>query len=187
MSRIGKLPVQIPAGVQVTVDDKNHTVVVKGKLGELRQKVNPDIKVEVENNQLKVSRPTDDKAHRSLHGLYRALIANMVKGVSEGFTIKPDMVGVGYRATSQGQLLDISVGYSHNILMELPKEVQVNVVTEKRSNPIITLTSCDKQLLGQVAAKIRSFRAPEPYKGKGIKFVDEVLRRKAGKTASSSK
>ena len=139
MSRIGKLPVQIPAGVQVTVDDKNHTVVVKGKLGELRQKVNPDIKVEVENNQLKVSRPSDDKIHRSLHGLYRALIANMVKGVSEGFTIKQEMVGVGYRATSQGQLLDISVGYSHNILMELPKEVQVNVVTEKRSNPIITL------------------------------------------------
>ena len=185
MSRSGKLPVQIPAGVQVTVDDKNHEVVVKGKLGELRQKVNPDIKVEVEDNNIKVSRPTDDKQHRSLHGLYRALIANMVKGVSEGFSIKQEMVGVGYRATSQGQLLDISVGYSHNILMELPEEVKVNVVTEKRANPIITLTSCDKQLLGQVAAKIRSFRAPEPYKGKGIKFVDEVLRRKAGKTASS--
>ncbi|MBR4267732.1 MAG: 50S ribosomal protein L6 [Bacteroidales bacterium] len=187
MSRIGKLPIQIPAGVQVTVDDKNHSIVVKGKLGELRQKVNPDIKVEVEENTLKVSRPSDDKMHRSLHGLYRALIANMVKGVSEGFTIKQEMVGVGYRATSQGQLLDISVGYSHNILMELPEEVKVSVVQEKRANPIITLTSCDKQLLGQVAAKIRSFRAPEPYKGKGIKFVGEVLRRKAGKTASSSK
>ncbi len=185
MSRIGKLPVQIPAGVQVTVDDKEHVVVVKGKLGELRQKVNPNIQVKVEDNALKLTRPNDQKENRSLHGLYRALIANMVKGVSEGFTVKQEMVGVGYRATAQGQLLDIAVGYSHNILMELPEEVKVNVVTEKRSNPIITLTSCDKQLLGQVAAKIRSFRAPEPYKGKGIKFVDEVIRRKAGKTASS--
>ena len=162
MSRIGKLPVQIPSGVQVTVDDKSNTVVVKGKLGELKQKVNPNIKVEVKDGELHVSRPNDDKANRSLHGLYRALINNMVKGVSEGFTIKQEMVGVGYRATSQGQLLDIAVGYSHNILIELPSEIKVEVAQEKRANPIITLTSCDKQLLGQVAAKIRSFRAPEP-------------------------
>lgn len=187
MSRIGKLPVQIPSGVQVTVDDKTNTVSVKGKLGELKQKVNPNIKVEVKDGELKVSRPNDDKANRSLHGLYRALINNMVKGVSEGFTIKQEMVGVGYRATAQGQLLDIVVGYSHNILIELPSEIKVEVAQEKRANPIITLTSCDKQLLGQVAAKIRSFRAPEPYKGKGIKFVNEVIRRKAGKAASSSK
>ncbi len=187
MSRIGKLPVQIPSGVQVTVDDKTNTVSVKGKLGELKQKVNPNIKVEVKDGELKVSRPNDDKANRSLHGLYRALINNMVKGVSEGFTIKQEMVGVGYRATAQGQLLDIAVGYSHNILIELPSEIKVEVAQEKRANPIITLTSCDKQLLGQVAAKIRSFRAPEPYKGKGIKFVNEVIRRKAGKAASSSK
>lgn len=187
MSRIGKLPVSIPAGVQVTVDDKNHLVVVKGKLGQLQQKVNPNITVEVKDGEVKVSRPNDSKENRSLHGLYRALIANMVKGVSEGFTVKQEMVGVGYRATSQGQLLDISVGYSHNILIELPEEIKVNVVAEKRSNPIITMTSCDKQLLGQVAAKIRSFRPPEPYKGKGIKFVDEVIRRKAGKSASGSK
>lgn len=186
MSRIGKLPIQIPDGVQVTVDDKNNQVVVKGKLGELKQKVNPNIKIEIQDAQVKLSRPNDAKENRSLHGLYRALIANMVKGVSEGFTVKQELVGVGYRATSTGQLLDIAVGYSHNILMELPQEVKVEVVNEKRSNPIITLTSCDKQLLGQVAAKIRSFRAPEPYKGKGIKFVDEVLRRKAGKSASGS-
>lgn len=185
MSRIGKLPIQIPAGVQVTVDDKTNQVVVKGKLGELAQNVNPAIKVEIEDGQVKVSRPNDERENRSLHGLYRALIANMVKGVSEGFTVKQELVGVGYRASSQGQLLDISVGYSHNILMELPPEVKVEVVTEKRSNAIITLTSCNKQLLGQVAAKIRSFRAPEPYKGKGIKFVDEVVRRKAGKAAGA--
>ena len=185
MSRIGKLPVQIPSGVQVTVDDKTNTVSVKGKLGELKQKVNPNIKVEVKDGELKVSRPNDDKANRSLHGLYRALINNMVKGVSEGFTIKQEMVGVGYRATAQGQLLDIAVGYSHNILIELPAEIKVEVAQEKRANPIITLTSCDKQLLGQVCAKIRSLRKPEPYKGKGILFVGEQIRRKSGKSAGA--
>lgn len=185
MSRIGKLPIQIPAGVQVTVDDKTNQIVVKGKLGELKQNVNPDIKVSIEDGHVKVTRPSDDKTHRSLHGLYRALIANMVQGVSEGFTIQQELIGVGYRASSQGQLLDISVGYSHNILLELPSEIKVEVVTEKRANSIITLKSCDKQLLGQVAAKIRSFRAPEPYKGKGIKFIDEVIRRKAGKAAGA--
>ena len=158
---------------------------MKGKLGELKQKVNPDITIELKDGEIVVARPTDQKRHRSMHGLYRSLIHNMVVGVSEGFTVKQELVGVGYRATASGQLLDLSVGYSHNILIELPSEVKVEAVTDKRANPIITLTSSDKQLLGQVAAKIRSFRAPEPYKGKGIKFVGEVLRRKAGKSASA--
>jgi len=182
MSRIGKLPINIPSGVQVTID-KGNTVTVKGKLGELTQKVDPDIQVEVVDGQVLVTRPTDQKRHRSIHGLYRSLISNMVVGVSEGFSIKQELVGVGYRATATGQLLDISVGYSHNIVFELPSEIKVEAFTDKRANPIITLTSPDKQLLGQVAAKIRSFRKPEPYKGKGVKFVDEQLRRKAGKTA----
>lgn len=184
MSRIGKLPIQIPEGVQVKVD--NNTIVVKGKLGELTQKVNPDINVEVKDGEILVTRPTDQKRHKSMHGLYRALISNMVIGVSEGFTIKQELIGVGYRATSQGQLLDLSIGYSHNILIELPQEVKVEAVTEKRANPIITLTSPDKQLLGQVAAKIRSLRKPEPYKGKGILFVGEQIRRKAGKAAAGA-
>ena len=182
MSRIGKLPIVVPANVTVAVKSDN-TVTAKGPLGELSQKVDADITVKQEGNQLLVTRPTDQKRHRSLHGLYRALIANMVHGVSEGFTLKQELVGVGYRAEAKGQLLEMNLGFSHDVLFELPKEVTVTTVTEKRKNSIITLQCADKQLLGQVAHKIRSLRAPEPYKGKGIKFVGETLRRKAGKSA----
>ena len=182
MSRIGKAPIVIPDKVTVTVQPDN-TVVVKGPQGELSQKVDVDISVKQEGNQLLVTRPTDQKRHRAMHGLYRALIANMVTGVSEGFTTKQELVGVGFRAEAKGQLLELSLGYSHDIIFALPKEVKVTTVTEKRQNPIVTLQSADKQLLGEVAAKIRSLRPPEPYKGKGIKFVGEVLRRKAGKSA----
>ncbi|HNW50747.1 MAG TPA: 50S ribosomal protein L6 [Prolixibacteraceae bacterium] len=184
MSRIGKLPIEIPGGVTINVDE-NNVVTVKGKLGELSQKVDPEIDVKVEGNQILVQRPSDSKNHRALHGLYRALINNMVVGVSQGFENKLELVGVGYRAESQGQILTLVLGYSHHIYLQLPPEVKVEAVTDKRSNPTITLKSYDKQLLGQVTAKIRSFRMPEPYKGKGIKFVDEVIRRKAGKSASS--
>jgi large subunit ribosomal protein L6 len=184
MSRIGKLPITIPKGVEINVD-KGNVVTVKGKLGVLKQKVDPDISIEIEGEQLTVKRPSEQKRHRSMHGLYRSLINNMVVGVSEGFTVKLEMVGVGYRASTTGQQLDISVGYSHNILFEFPTEIKVDAVTEKRANPIITIASYDKHLLGQVTAKIRSYRMPEPYKGKGIKFVGEVLRRKAGKSATS--
>ena len=182
MSRIGKLPIAIPQGVTVTVKPDN-TVFVKGPKGELLQPVHKEIIVKVENQHVIVERPSDDKTHRALHGLYRALIHNMVVGVSEGYTIKQELVGVGYRANADGQVLELGLGYSHGIYFVLPKEVKVSVLNEKRSNPIITLESCDKQLIGQVAAKIRSFRKQEPYKGKGIKFVGEVLRRKAGKSA----
>jgi len=185
MSRIGKLPIAIPMGVTINIT-KDNVVVVKGKLGELQQAVDPDIKVTVENNEIVFTRPTDQKRHRAMHGLFRSLVANMVTGVSEGFVIKQELVGVGYRATATGQLLELALGYSHNIFFELPSEISVEAVTEKRSNPIITLKSVDKQLLGMVAAKIRSFRSPEPYKGKGIKFVNEVLRRKAGKAAAGA-
>ena len=184
MSRIGKLPINIPASVTVTVDNSN-VVTVKGPLGELKQKIDPDIKIEIQDNVIEVKRPTDQKRHRSVHGLSRALIYNMVLGVSEGYTIKQELVGVGYRAEARGQQLVLGLGYSHDIIIELPKEIQVEAVTEKRSNPIITLKSIDKQLIGHVAAKIRSLRAPEPYKGKGIRFVGETLRRKAGKAASA--
>ena len=184
MSRIGKLPIAIPDKVTVSVQPDN-TVVVKGPNGELSQKVDADITVKQEGNHLLVTRPTDQKRHRSMHGLYRALIANMVTGVSEGFTVNQELVGVGYRAEAKGQVLEMSLGYSHDVMIALPKEIKVTTVTEKRKNPIITLQSADKQLLGQVAAKIRSLRPPEPYKGKGIKFVGEKLRRKAGKSASS--
>lgn len=183
MSRIGKLPIEIPAGVTITVNNDN-TVVVKGKMGELSQKVDADLKVEVKDNVLEVTRPTDQKRHKAMHGLYRSLINNMVVGVSEGYTIQQEFVGVGYKAEAKGQMLEMSIGYSHDIHMLLPKEVKVEAKTERRANPIVTLTSADKQLIGQVAAKIRSLRPPEPYKGKGIKFVGEELRRKAGKSAS---
>ena len=182
MSRIGKLPIAIPAKVTVTVQADN-TVVVKGPLAELSQKVNPDITVKQEGNQLLVTRPTDQKRHRAMHGLYRKLIANMVTGVSDGFTLKQEFVGVGYRAEAKGQILEMNLGFSHVVMFELPVEVKVSAVTEKRQNSIVTLQSSDKQLLGHVAAKIRSLRKPEPYKGKGIKFVGEKLRRKAGKSA----
>jgi large subunit ribosomal protein L6 len=185
MSRIGKLPIDIPKGVTVTVD-KSNLVTAKGPQGELKQAVDIDIKVEVIDGQVHVTRPTDQKRHRSLHGLYRSLIANMVEGVSVGFTVKQELVGVGYRAEVKGQNLEMSLGYSHDILFQLPKEIKAEAVTEKRANPVITLKSADKQLIGVVAAKIRSLRKPEPYKGKGIKFVGETIRRKAGKTAAAA-
>lgn len=184
MSRIGKLPVNLPAGVTVTVSDKN-VVSVKGPLGELSQKVDPDIKVAVEGNVLTVTRPTDQPRHRSMHGLYRALIHNMVEGVSKGYEIRQELIGVGYKAEVKGQIIEFSLGFSHDIFFMLPPEVKAEVIQEKKNAPILILKSCDKQLIGQVAAKIRSFRKPEPYKGKGIRFVGEVLRRKAGKSASA--
>ena len=183
MSRIGKLPVNLPAGVTLEVSDTNR-VSVKGPLGELSQDVDKDIRVEVSDNQILITRPSDSKNHKSLHGLYRSLIANMVTGVSEGYKKELELVGVGYRAESNGQRLNLSLGYSHDVIIELPVEVTVEARTEKRSNPVITLQSIDKQLIGHVAAKIRSLRPPEPYKGKGIKFVGEQIRRKAGKSAS---
>jgi len=182
MSRIGKLPVNLPSGVTLSVGDDN-VVSVKGPLGTLSQKVDSDIKVEVENNTIILARPNDEKRLKSLHGLYRALIANMVTGVSKGYRKDLELVGVGYRAEANGQRLEMSLGFSHDIIMELPREIKVETKTERRSNPIITLSSIDKQLIGHVAAKIRSLRPPEPYKGKGIKFVGEQLRRKAGKSA----
>jgi len=181
MSRIGKLPVAIPSGVDVNI--KGNVVTVKGKLGTLTQEIDQDITVAMEDGHVIVTNPTDQKRHRSLHGLYRSLIANMVKGVSEGYKIEQELVGVGYRATNKGQMLELSLGYSHNVLVELPAEVKVTTASEKGQNPKITLESADKQLVGMVAAKIRSLRKPEPYKGKGIKFVGEILRRKAGKAA----
>ena len=185
MSRIGKLPVNLPAGVSVELLDGN-VVKVKGPLGEMCQKVDPDINVTIEDNEIKFTRPTDQPRHRSMHGLYRALVHNMVVGVSEGFTIKQELVGVGYRVAVQGQLLVFSLGYSHEIHLMLPAEVKAEVPEIKKGEtPKLVLKSCDKQLVGQVAAKIRSFRKPEPYKGKGIKFVGEQLRRKAGKTAAA--
>ena len=185
MSRIGKLPVHLTAGVTVEVLDGN-VVKVKGPLGTLSQKVDSDITVAVEGTEVKLSRPTDAPRHRSLHGLYRALIHNMVVGVSEGFTIQQELVGVGYRVEAQGQMLIFSLGYSHDIQLLLPEEIKAEAAAVKKGqNPVLVLKSCDKQLVGQVAAKIRSFRKPEPYKGKGIKFVGEQLRRKAGKSASA--
>ena len=192
MSRIGKLPVILPAGVTVDVAADN-TVRVKGPLGTLSQKVDSDIKVEVgthtdkegkEHAAVLVTRPTNQPRHRSMHGLYRALINNMVIGVSKGYEIKQELVGVGFKAEMKGNILQLGLGYSHDIAIMLPAEIQATAVTEKKGNPILTLKSIDKQLVGQVAAKIRSLRKPEPYKGKGIKFVGEVIRRKAGKSAS---
>jgi large subunit ribosomal protein L6 len=183
MSRIGILPVDIPAGVSIEVD-KDNLVTVKGPKGELTQQVDKNITVKVEDAKVTVSRSTEQKDHKAKHGLYRSLISNMVKGVSEGYTIKQELVGVGYRAEVKNGILELALGFSHDILMKMPPEIKVETVTERRSNPVITLTSVDKQLIGQVAAKIRSLRPPEPYKGKGIKFVGEQLRRKAGKAAS---
>jgi len=183
MSRVGNSPIIIPEGVNVSIEDQK--VIVKGKLGELVQKVNSLIKVVISENVITLERKSEQKENRSLHGLYRALIANMIEGTSKGFTKKLQFNGVGYRAAVQGQTLDISVGYSHNIMIDIPLEVKVAAETEKGKAPIVTLTSYDKQLLGEVAAKIRSFRPPEPYKGKGIRYIDEYVRRKAGKTAAS--
>ena len=185
MSRIGKLPVNLPTGVSAELLPGN-VVKVKGPLGEMSQKVDPDITVTIEDNQIKFTRPTDLPRHRSMHGLYRALVNNMVVGVSEGFSIRQEFVGVGYRVEAAGQLLTLSLGYSHTIQLLLPAEITAEVPQVKKGeNPVLVLKSRDKQLVGQVAAKIRSFRRPEPYKGKGIKFVGEQLRRKAGKTAAA--
>ena len=182
MSRIGKKPVEVTSGVTITVG-KDNVVSVKGPKGELKQAIDRDIVVEVKENTVVFSRPTDQIRHRAMHGLYRSLISNMVKGVTEGFKKELELVGVGYKAANQGNILDLALGYSHNILFEIPKELKVSTAQEKGKNPTITLESIDKQLLGQVCAKIRSLRKPEPYKGKGVKFVGEVLRRKAGKSA----
>jgi large subunit ribosomal protein L6 len=182
MSRIGKNPVTITNGVNVTVSREN-VVTVKGPKGELKQSIDRDIKVEVKDGKVEFVRPTDQIRHRAMHGLYRSLVNNMVKGVTEGYSKKLELVGVGFKAANQGNLLDLALGYSHNIIFEIPKELKVTTSQEKGQNPMITLESIDKQLLGQVAAKIRSLRKPEPYKGKGVKFAGEVLRRKAGKAA----
>jgi large subunit ribosomal protein L6 len=183
MSRIGKLPINLPAGVQVEVSNDN-TVTVKGPKGTLTTPVDRDITLSNADGQLVVARPTEQKRHKAMHGLYRALLNNMIVGVSEGFEHKLELVGVGYKAAMAGTTLELSLGYSHNIFLALPKEVTATALTEKGKNPIVTLTSIDKQLLGQVAAKIRSLRKVEPYKGKGVRFVGEQIRRKAGKTAS---
>lgn len=181
MSRIGKLPINIPAGVTVTVE--NSVVTVKGPKGTLTQSVDPAISVEVEGGVISVTRPDDEKQNRANHGLYRALIQNMVIGVSEGYNKVLELVGVGYRVSNQGQVLELALGYTHNIFLGLPAEIKVETKTERNQNPIIILESADKQLIGQVCAKIRSFRKPEPYKGKGVRFKGEVVRRKAGKSA----
>lgn len=182
MSRIGKQPVVVPAGVTVTVS-KDNQLTVKGPKGELKQAVDRDITIEVKDGQVLFGRPTDQIRHRAMHGLYRALVDNMVKGVTEGFKKNLELVGVGFKASNQGNLLDLSLGYSHNILFEIPKELSVKTAQEKGDNPKIFLEGIDKQLIGQVAAKLRSLRKPEPYKGKGVKYVGEVIRRKAGKAA----
>lgn len=182
MSRIGKLPINVPAGVTITVG-KDNIVTVKGPKGELSQEVNSEIKVSVDNGVLSVTRPSDEKVHRALHGLYRSLISNMIVGVSEGYRKELELIGVGYRASNAGQLLELSLGFTHNIHMMLPPEVKLETKSERNKAPLIILESCDKQLIGQICAKIRSFRKPEPYKGKGIRFVGEIIRRKSGKAA----
>jgi len=182
MSRIGNKPVDVPKGVTVTVGN-DHVLTVKGPKGELKQAIDRDIVIKVEEGKIEFSRPTNQIRHRAMHGLYRALVHNMVVGVTEGFSKQLELVGVGFKASNQGNLLDLSLGYSHNIVFDIPKELTVKTEQEKGKNPIITFTSSDKQLIGQVCAKIRSLRKPEPYKGKGVKFAGEVLRRKAGKSA----
>lgn len=183
MSRIGKLPIEIPEGVQVSISDDN-TVTVKGKLGELHQQVDPNLEIKVDDGQIVLNRANETKDVRAKHGLYRSLIANMVQGVNEGFTIVQELIGVGYKAEAKGQLLELSLGFSHNVVFQLPKEVSLEAVNERGKAPTITLKSIDKQLIGQVAAKIRSLRKPEPYKGKGIRYKGEEIRKKAGKSAA---
>lgn len=182
MSRIGKKSISIPEGVTITVGNEN-VVIVKGKKGELKQVIDRDIKVEVKDGHVSFSRPTDQIRHRALHGLYRALVANMIKGVTNGYQKRLELIGVGFKVANQGNVLDLSLGYSHNIIFEVPKELKVAATQEKGQNPIITLDGIDRQLLGQVAAKLRSLRKPEPYKGKGVRYVGEVVRKKAGKAA----
>ncbi len=182
MSRIGKKPVSVPSGVTITVG-KDNVITVKGPKGELKQEIDRDITIEVKDGVINFARPTDQIRHRALHGLYRALVNNMITGVTSGYKKDMELVGVGYKASNQGNILDLSLGYSHNIIFEVPKELKVATAQEKGQNPTITLEGSDKQLLGQVAAKIRSLRKPEPYKGKGVKYVGEFIRRKAGKAA----
>lgn len=183
MSRIGKAPINIPAGVEITVS-KSNLVTVKGQNATLTQQIDADLSVTMEDGVLTVTRPTNQKRHRAMHGLYRSLIANMVEGVSTGFKKELELVGVGYRASNQGNLLELSLGYSHPIFFSVPEEVKVTTASERGQNPKVILESADKELIGEVAAKIRAFRKPEPYKGKGVRFVGEVIRRKAGKTAA---
>ncbi|MCQ2209364.1 MAG: 50S ribosomal protein L6 [Paludibacteraceae bacterium] len=183
MSRIGKLPISIPSGVTVSV--KDNVVTVKGPKGELTQSVNPEIKMEIKDGSISFSRPSDEPEMRSMHGLYRALVNNMIVGVSQGYKKELELVGVGYRVSNQGQVIEFALGYTHNIFLQLPKEIKIETKSERNQNPLVILESCDKQLLGQVCAKIRTFRKPEPYKGKGIKFIGEQIRRKAGKSAGA--
>jgi large subunit ribosomal protein L6 len=183
MSRIGKKPIVLTAGVSLTVDNTN-TVTVKGPKGQLVQQIHPDLTLEQEDGQVTISRPSDESSHRAAHGLYRTLINNMVVGVTEGFKRELELIGVGYKAEAIGQALELNLGYSHLLMVVLPKEISVATETKKGSNPRITLESIDKQLIGHFAAKIRSLRAPEPYKGKGVRYVGEVVRRKAGKAAA---
>lgn len=184
MSRIGKLPIAIPAGVEITREEKSNIVTVKGAKGQLTQYVDSDITFTIEDGHLTLCRPTEQKRHRAMHGLYRSLLANMIKGVTDGFELKQEVVGVGYKAEAKpGNILELALGYSHSILLELCPEISVETVSVKGKNPIIILRGIDKQLLGQVANKIRSYRKPEPYKGKGIRFVGEIVRRKSGKSA----
>ena len=184
MSRIGKLPITLPSSVNLSVSD-NNLVTVKGPKGELLQQVNPEMKISVDDGVMTIERPSESKEHKSLHGLYRSLLNNMIIGVSEGFRKELQLVGVGYRVSNVGQLVELSLGFTHSIFLELPKEIIIETKMERNKSPLIILESCDKQLLGQVCAKIRSFRAPEPYKGKGVRFVGEQVRRKSGKTAAS--
>lgn len=182
MSRIGKQPVVAPSGVTITVG-KDNVITVKGPKGELKQNIDRDITVEIKDGQVSFTRPTDQIRHRALHGLSRALVSNLVKGVTEGYTRKLELIGVGFKAANQGNVLDLALGYSHNIIFEVPKELKVTTAQEKGQNPSITLEGIDKQLIGQVAAKLRSLRKPEPYKGKGVRYVGEIVRKKAGKAA----
>jgi len=182
MSRIGNAPITVPDGVTIDIS-KGNLVTIKGGKGELKQQVDPDLKIEIEEGELKVSRPSDQIRHRSMHGLYRSLIANMIEGVTNGYKRELELVGVGYRASNTGQLLELSLGYSHPIMFAIPAEVKLSTLSEKGSNPTVILESIDKQLIGQIAAKIRAFRKPEPYKGKGVRYKGEEIRRKQGKTA----
>ncbi len=182
MSRIGKAPITVPGGVTVNIGADN-VITVKGPKGELKQPVDRDIKVELQDGQINITRPTDQIRHRALHGLSRALVSNLVKGVTEGYTKKLELIGVGFKAANQGNVLDLALGYSHNIIFEVPKELKVATAQEKGQNPTITLEGIDRQLIGQVAAKIRGLRKPEPYKGKGVRYSGEVVRKKAGKAA----
>ena len=184
MSRIGKLPITLPSSVKVDISDQN-LVTIKGPKGELKQQVHADMKIAIDEGVLTIERPSEAKEHKALHGLYRSLLNNMIIGVTDGFRKELELVGVGYRVTNNGQVLELSLGYSHSIFLELPNEVKIETKMERNKNPLIILESCDKQLIGQVCAKIRSFRAPEPYKGKGVRFVGEQVRRKSGKTAAS--